>query len=126
MANVGRKTQYQAIHEISAQFTSGSAVSGLLGTLPAGCLLGVMHLWAGTAFNSTTNTLSIGTTPGGTQITAAFDLKTAPARSDVAVPMPTAGPFGVDTPIYYTLGSTGPAPTAGLAIACLDYLPGAG
>ena len=124
MATGGRKTQYQVVHEISAQFGFGQT-SGVIGVLPAGAILDQVHLVVSQAFNSTTNTLAVGTTPGGAQILAATDLKTV-ARTDLAVPSPTLGPFAVDTPIYGTAASTGAAPTAGVATVWLTYLPGPG
>ena len=124
MATGGRKTQLQVIHEISAQFGFGQ-VSGVIGVLPAGSVLGSFHVLVSQAWNSTTNTLAIGTTPGGAQIMAAMDLKTL-ARADTPVPFAAAGPFAVDTPIYGTIAATGAAPTQGVATAWLDYLPGPG
>jgi len=124
MATGGRKTHLQVIHEISAQFGFGQA-SGVIGVLPAGAIMGMVHLLVSQAFNSTTNTLAIGTTPGGAQVLAATDLKTL-ARTDNQVAFATAGPLAVDTPIYGTVASTGAAPTVGVATAWLDYLPGPG
>ena len=125
MAQGGRKTQYQAMHQISAALNSLSAASGIVGVLPAGAIMGGVHSFELAAFNSTTNTVALGTTPGGVQLLAATDLKTL-GRTDAAVPSPTCGPLGVDTPIYYTLVSTGPPSTLGLAVVMIDYLPGPG
>jgi hypothetical protein len=118
----GRKLHEQLLHEISAQFGPASPLNGVLGVLPAGAVLNGVHVAAITAFNSTTNTVAIGTTPGGAQLLAATDLKTV-ARTDAAAPAAAAGPFSVDTPIYYTLAPTGAAPTAGLAVGWIDYVP---
>jgi hypothetical protein len=125
MATGGRKTQYQAMHQISVQLGPASPIAGVVGVLPVGAIIDAATIFALTAFNSTTNTLALGTTPGGTQILAATDLKTVARTPTNPVP-PTGGPFSVDTPIYYTLGSTGAAPTAGAAIALVQYLPGPG
>lgn len=124
MATGGRKTHLQVVHEISIQFGFGQ-VAGVIGILPAGAVLGTTHLLVSQAWNSTTNTLAIGTTPGGAQLMAATDLKTL-ARVDTVVPFAQAGPLGVDTPIYGTIASTGAAPTTGVATVWLDYLPGPG
>jgi hypothetical protein len=124
MAAPGRKTHYQVVHEISQQFGFGQ-VAGVIGVLPAGAILNMVHLLPSQAWNSTTNTLAVGTTPGGAQILAATDLKTV-ARTDAVVPVAAMGPLGVDTPIYATIASTGAAPTAGVATVWLDYLPGPG
>src|SRR5262245_38315919 len=125
MATGGRKSHLQVVHEISQAFGPATPVSGLLGVLPAGAVLGSIPTQVAAAFNSITNTLSICTAPGGTQLVNALDLKTA-ARTDTAIVTAQAGPLAADTPIYYTLGSTGAAPTQGSAVSWLDYLPGAG
>lgn len=124
MAQGGRKTQLQVMHEISAQFGFGQ-VAGVIGVLPAGAIINQTHLCVSQVFNSTTNTLAVGTTVGGAQLLGATDLKTA-ARTDTAAPLAAMGPFGVDTPIYGTVASTGGAPTQGVATVWLDYLPGPG
>jgi hypothetical protein len=122
MPTGGRKTHLQVIHEISQSFGAASAVSGLLGVLPAGAVMLTAHLSVSAAFNSTTNTLSLGTTPGGTNLFNAVSTQ-AVARTDTPVVIAAQGPLLVDTPIYWTLGSTGAAPTAGAAVVILDYLP---
>lgn len=124
MATGGRKTHLQVIHEISRQFGFGQT-DGIIGVLPAGCIMNITHLLVSQAWNSTTNTISIGTTAGGAQLLSAIDLKTL-ARTDTVVPFATAGPLAVDTPIYGTIASTGAAPTLGVATVWLDYLPGPG
>ena len=125
MPTGGRKSHLQVVHEISAAFGPSTPLSGLVGVLPAGAVLGSTHVQVAAAFNSTTNTVAVGTTPGGTQLLAATDLKTA-ARTDTAVPTGVVGPLAVDTPIYFTLALTGAAPTAGSAVVWIDYIPGVG
>lgn len=124
MPTGGRKTHLQVVHEISVQFGFGQ-VAGVVGVLPAGAIMGTIHLNVSQAWNSTTNTIAIGTTPGGAQILAATDLKTL-ARTDALVPVAAMGPLGSDTPIYATIAATGAAPTTGVATVWLDYLPGPG
>jgi hypothetical protein len=121
MATGGRKTHLQVMHEISLQFGFGQ-IAGVIGILPAGAILNAAHLLISQAWNGTTNSISIGTTPGGAQLIAATDLKTL-ARVDTVTPFAAAGPFGVDTPIYGAITNTGPAPTAGVATVWLDYVP---
>jgi hypothetical protein len=124
MATGGRKTQYQVMHEISKQFGFGQT-DGVIGIVPAGAILNLTHLCVSQVWNGTTNTIAIGTTPGGAQLLAATDLK-ALARTDTAAPLAAMGPFAVDTPIYGTIASTGGAPTTGVATVWIDYLPGPG
>jgi hypothetical protein len=126
MAVGGRKTQYQVVHEISAQFGFGQT-SGVIGVLPAGAIANMAHVLVSQVWNGTTNGLTLGVTPGGAQVLASVDLK-ALGRTDTAVPIAGAamGPYAVDTPIYGTITSTGGAPTTGVATVWLDYLPGPG
>lgn len=122
MATGGRKSHLQVMHEISLLVQPTTVVQGLLGVLPGGGVANFTHVIVKTAFNSTTNTIALGTAPGGAQILAATDLKTI-ARADAAVAIAQAGPFAADTPIYYTLASTGAAPTLGEAFVWIDFVP---
>jgi hypothetical protein len=125
MATGGRKSQLQVIHEISQAFGPNTPASGVLGVLPAGAVLLTAHVVAAVGFNSTTNTIALGNVAGGAQFLAATDLKTV-ARTDTPVPIANQGPLAADTPVYWTLALTGAAPTAGQAVAFIDYLPGVG
>lgn len=124
MATGGRKTHLQVIHQISVQFGFGQT-SGIIGVIPAGAILNITHCLVSQVFNSTTNLLSVGTTVGGNQLLNGVDMKVL-ARTDTVVPFAIAGPYGVDTPIYGAITSTGPAPTTGVATVWLDYLAGPG
>lgn len=125
MATGGRKTHLQVIHEISQAFGSATPLTGTFGVLPAGAVLDQIHVQVAVAFNSTTNTLSIGTTPGGTNILNAASIAAA-GRTDTPIPTALAGPQAADTPLYWTLASTGAAPTAGQVVAWMNYLAFAG
>lgn len=122
MATGGRKSHLQVMHEISANLTYASPLSGVMGVLPAGALMNQIRTQVPVGFNSTTNTLSIGTTPGGTNLVNAVSIAAA-GRVDTPVPTALMGPLAADTPIYFTLASTGAAPTAGQVVAWLDYVP---
>jgi hypothetical protein len=121
MATGGRKTHLQVVHTIGQNFTSATPASGVLGVLPAGAVLLSAHLSAQVAFNSTTNTLALGTTVGGTQLLSATDLKTV-ARTDTPIVIAQQGALAADTPVYWTLGATGGAATLGAATAFIDYM----
>jgi hypothetical protein len=125
MATGGRKTQLQVVHQISVALTFASPAGGLVGVLPAGAVLNQIHTQTSVGFNSTTNTVAVGTAPGGAQILAATTIAAA-ARSDAPVAFGVAGPLATDTPIYFTLASTGAAPTAGAAAVWLDYVAALG
>lgn len=124
MATGGRKTQLQVVHEISGRLGFGSGASGVFASLPLGSVLNMTHVAVQTAFNSTTNTLSIGYTVGGGQVVNAIDLKTV-ARTDTAIPVAQVI-VSADIPLYWTLAFTGAAPTAGDVTFWIDYLPGIG
>lgn len=125
MATGGRKTHLQVMHEISVDLGPLSAANGLVGVLPAGAILDKQTFLVSQAFNSTTNGLAIGTTLGGSELIGAVDIKTL-AHLAASVGAAFAGPYLVDTPIYYRLSSTGPAPTQGRVIFWYEYLPGPG
>jgi hypothetical protein len=127
MATGGRKNHLQVTHTIARLISStdNPAAAGsnsvLIGRLPAGALLLNAHVNVGTLFNSTTNTVSLGSASGGAQFLAATDLKTA-ARTDTLVPTAAAGPLAADTDVWMTLTNTGAAPTAGAAVVALEYI----
>jgi len=125
MATGGRKSQLQCIHQISILLGPNTPVAGNIGVLPAGALLLTAHLSVGTVFNSTTNTVSAGIGAGGTQLLNAISL-TAAARTDTPAPVANQGPLTADTPITYTLASTGAAPTQGAAVLAVDYIAAVG
>src|SRR6516164_10210541 len=104
MATGGRKTQLQVVHQISVALGPNSPANGVVGVVPAGALLLTTHLSVQTAANSTTNTVAVGTTVGGTQLLTATDLKTV-ARTDTVAPVAAQGPLAADTPITFTLAS---------------------
>src|SRR6516162_4543692 len=119
MATGGRKTQLQVVHQISVALGPNSPANGVVGVVPAGALLLTTHLSVQTAANSTTNTVAVGTTVGGTQLLTATDLKTV-------APVAAQGPLAADTPITFTLASTGTAPTTGAAYIAVDYIAAIG
>ena len=123
----GRKTHLPFIHEISAQIGPNSGSGGQIGVLPAGSIMGQIHSALTQAFNSTTNAFGVGTLPppSGPNLQGGIDGQTL-LRSDNVMPSGVCGPFGVDTPIYWTQVFTGPAPTQGLWTVWIDYLPGPG
>lgn len=110
------------MHEISLLVTPTTPLQGIAGVLPAGSVANIAHGFVKTAFNSTTNSLTLGTQAGGAQILAAVDLKTI-ARTDTAVVIANAGPYATDVPIWYTITSTGAAPTLGEAFFWVDFVP---
>jgi hypothetical protein len=125
MATGGRKTQYQVIHELSAALAISTPPSVLVGVIPSGAVLDQVHLNVSTVFNSTTNTVALGTTPGGNNLLGATTLA-ALGRTDTPVASALMGPWVGDTPIYATLAQTGGAPTTGAGVIWLSYLPGIG
>jgi hypothetical protein len=69
-------------------------------------------------FNSTTNTIGLGTTSGSVNIIGATDIKTGALANTTST---NAGLVAVtDTDIWITLGGTGPAPTTGQAIVIVE------
>ena len=134
MATGGRKTQLQVVHEISGQlaqagpYTQAQLVAGvLIGVIPAGAILGNTRVITPTAWNGTVSVVvNIGTTPNGTELVAASDVRTAAARADAVVPIARSGPLAADTPIYASLVFGGTFGTAGLSVVGVEYWPGIG
>jgi hypothetical protein len=131
MATGARKTQLQAIHEISAQITPAMAagIGGLIGVIPAGACLNNVHNVISQAFNSTTNTFGVGSLPppGGANIQGGISGGVV-IRSDNIMPqnLLAGQPLPADLPIYWTAAFTGAPPTTGLWTVWIDYLPGPG
>lgn len=124
-----RKLHTQQIHQISlniAYNTPGVAAGVAVGTLPAGAVLDKTSVYATTAFNATTtNTVSVGTTPTGTNYINATSV-TAAARVDTVVPIAVAGPLAADTIIYVSYAQTGTAATTGAATIVVTYTAAVG
>jgi hypothetical protein len=120
MATGARKTQLQAIHEISAQITPAMAagIGGLIGVIPAGACLNNVH-----------NTFGVGSLPppGGANIQGGISGGVV-IRSDNIMPqnLLAGQPLPADLPIYWTAAFTGAPPTTGLWTVWIDYLPGPG
>lgn len=128
MATGGRKTQIQAIHQISRTINyNDTGVSGGLavGVLPAGARLLRIQTVIETAFNAgTTNTISVGTTAGGT------DLVNATAAGSAALTT-TACPAAkvvqaADQVIYASYAQSGTAASAGVGTIICEYLAAVG
>lgn len=126
--NGGRKSQVQAIHQISRtfNFNDGGVAAGLLvGVLPAGARALRTQVITETAFNAgTTNTGSVGTTAGGTDLVNATTLAAA-ALTTTAVPAAKVVQ-AADQPIYFSYAQTGGAATAGVATVIVEYVAAVG
>lgn len=129
MAIPARKTQLQVKHQISGTFAYNTAgVTGGLqvGTLPAGAVIDKVTLFITTAFNAgTTNTLSVGFTPTGTDLISANAAGTI-ARADTLAPIAVAGPRQADTPVYVSYGTGGTAASAGVVTVVVHYVAAVG
>lgn len=128
MATGGRKTQLQLLHQISRtiNYNDTGVSSGLaVGVLPSGARLLRIQTVIETAFNAgTTNTISVGTTAGGT------DLVNATAAGSAALTT-TACPAAkvvqaADQTIYASYAQSGTAASAGVATIICEYLAAVG
>lgn len=128
MATGGRKTQLNVTHSIVRTFNfsdSNITTPGqVIGVIPAGSFLHLCRVFTDTAWNGTvTVALSVGITAGGTQLIAATDVRTAVARVDTNVPIASAGPFLVDTPVFGFVAFGGTIGTAGRSTVIVEYTP---
>lgn len=134
MVAAARKTQLQVTHEISISLTATGiysqaqlAAGVVVGTIPAGAVIEASHVLTPVAWNGTVSVaLALGTTPTGTQLAAAADVRTAAARVDTYTPIAAAGPLLVDTPIYASIAFGGTLGTAGQTVVVVEYAPSVG
>lgn len=128
MATGGRKTQLQAIHQISRTiFLADAAVSigQLVGVLPANCRALRIQVNVEVVFNAgTTNTVSVGTTLAGTDLISAAAAGSL-ALTTTAVPQAKVLPL-VDTPIFVSYAQSGGAATTGQLTVIIEYLAAVG
>jgi hypothetical protein len=124
-ASKARQFHTQQVHFLRTliNFNDVDALTRVIGTLPAGANLLSCKTIVSTAQNAgTTNTLSVGTTPGGT------DIVNAAAAGAATAVVNTLAPSGksllaADTTYYATLTQSGTAATAGVVEVILDYVP---
>ena len=110
--------------DLSYTFASlpGSSASAVIGTVPAGAAITRILSAVSTGFNwGTTNTYSIGTTSGGTNLLAAGTNNVVGAVINTVV-VGSAQVPQVDTSIFITATATGTAATAGAATVYVEYL----
>jgi hypothetical protein len=132
MATGGRKTSLQVQHEISRTITFADGLGPLaagvvVGVLPAGAVATITRVLTTTAWNGTVSVAaSVGITATGTTFINGTDVRTAAARVDTVVPIASAGPFAVDTPIYASVAFGGTIGTAGSTTIIVEYAPAVG
>lgn len=120
-----RQFHTQQVHFLRTliNYNDADALTRVIGTIPAGSNLLRINTCVSTAQNAgTTNTISVGTTSGGT------DLINAAAAGSVTANVLTQAPSGKslvadDTTYYATLTASGTAATAGVVAVTLEYVP---
>lgn len=127
MAAASKARQYhtQQVHFLRTliNYNDADALTRVIGTIPAGSNLLRVNTVVSTAQNAgTTNTLSVGTTSGGTDIISAAAAGTATANVLTQAPSGKAL-VAVDTTYYATLTQSGTAATAGVVEVIIEYVP---
>ena len=121
MAGPARQLHTQQIHYLRKRVNYNDTAIGagvIMGTLPAGAMIGSQSVRVSTAFNAgTTNALNVGTAAAGTQVFT--DAATAGARSPTIANLS----FANDQDIYVTYAQTGTAATAGIADIVIGFAP---
>ena len=115
-ASLARQYHTQQVHFLRTliNYNDADALTRVIGTIPAGSNLLRVNTCVSTAQNAgTTNTLSVGTTSGGTDI-----INAAAAGSATANVVTQA-----DTTYYATLTQSGTAATAGVVEVTIEYVP---
>lgn len=124
-ASKARQFHTQQTHFLRTliNYNDADALTRVIGTVPAGANILSTKTVISTAQNAgTTNTLSVGTTAGGT------DLVNATAAGTATAVVSTLAPSGksllaADTTYYATLTQSGTAATAGIVEVILEYVP---
>lgn len=127
MAGTARQSHEQQVHFLRKRVNyndAGVATGVLVGTLPAGALLGFScEIDVATAFNGGTNALSVGLTPTGQEVaTPAVTLVTATGTKRLTT-QDALGPMAADTDVWASFVQTGGAATAGIAYILIPYYP---
>jgi hypothetical protein len=120
-----RQFHTQQVHFLRTliNYNDADALTRVIGTIPAGSNLLRVNTCVSTAQNAgTTNTISVGTTSGGT------DIINAAAAGSVTANVVTQAPSGKalvasDTTYYATLTQSGTAATAGVVEVIIEYVP---
>jgi hypothetical protein len=125
MPNGARRYHTAQVHYLRTliNYNDADAATRFLGTIPAGSNILRINTVISTAQNAaTTNTLSVGTTSGGTDLVNATAAGAATAN---VVAQATSGKAYVaaDTPIYAALAQTGTAASAGVVQVIVEYAP---
>jgi hypothetical protein len=117
------QTQQCHFYQTTLNYNDADALTRLLGILPAGATLLAVKNAVLTAFNAgTTNTMSIGTTAGGTDILNAAAAGVATGIVNTLPPVAKVV-FATDQSIYVSYAQTGTAATAGQAKFVMEYAP---
>jgi hypothetical protein len=124
-ASKARQFHTQQVHFLRTliNFSDADALTRVIGTIPAGSNLLRVNTVVSTAQNAgTTNTLSVGTTSGGT------DIINAAAAGALTANVVTQAPSGkalvaADTTYFATLTQSGTPATAGVVEVIIEYVP---
>ena len=120
-----RQFHTQQVHFLRTliNYNDADALTRNMGTIPEGSNLLRINTCVSTAQNAgTTNTISVGTSSGGT------DLVNAAAAGSVTANVVTQAPSGKsllasDTTIWAKLTQSGTAATAGVVEVTIEYVP---
>jgi hypothetical protein len=124
-ASKARQFHTQQVHFLRTliNYNDADALTRVIGTIPAGSNLLRCNTVISTAQNAgTTNTLSVGTTSGGTDIVNATAAGSATANVVAQAPSGKAL-VASDTTYYATLTQSGTAATAGVVQVIIEYVP---
>lgn len=95
--------------------------------IPAGAIIDSTTVINDVAFNGTVSVaLNVGTTPTGTDLISAMDVRTARSRADTVVPIASNPYRSADTQLFASLVFGGTAGTAGTAYIIVEYFTSVG
>lgn len=120
-----RQFHTQQVHFLRTliNYNDADALTRNMGTIPAGSNILRINTCVSTAQNAgTTNTLSVGTSSGGTDLVNATAAGSATANVVVQAPSGKSL-LASDTTIWATLTQSGTAATAGVVQVTVEYVP---
>lgn len=128
MVGTPRQTQFQHVHYLRKKVMLGDAgltTGVLVGTLPAGAIIGYdAQINVTTAFDATsTNVMVVGTTVGGNDVSADAVSAAGVAGTKRMSTADALGPVAADTDIWVKYTQSGTAATVGTAYILIPFYP---
>lgn len=120
----GRQYALQTVHYLrkTIRFSDGASAVTTVGTLPAGAVVLRGSATVTTAFNAgTNNNIDVGVAGAASSFASALALTSAGGKAFTGIATSAAAVTTADTDVIVTMGLTGTAATAGVAVVVIEY-----